>query len=550
MVSQLDCCQLFRGELIDNSLLKQQLEDRYDNEGAFFLNLFSLISNSNLLQLELTDYLLIHKGAICERQIIRDLDSSKFVVRESANRLMQKLVKHPELNLELVIDHADGHDTYQLVNPTATNGNHLYGLYLRETIQYRILMYLLDKSSYSVPRLATKLNVSESTLFRQTSQLNEQLAEFNLQIKNGHLYGGELQIVHFYYSLLWNSRPLTEFKAFREEVEIHQLTEKLEIMLTTKFDERTSLMIALWLKVCRVRLKLANDIKGEEYGESLKEAFQDPLYRQVLRAYNSVIVNNPTSRNIRNSLYLYLFIITELIRDNRNQLVLKTMNHASWENPFTVVNHHVDWVFTTSFKQLQLSNPTIEERLKDKWQPLFTQLFNQHYFFKGRIVFSFGDYRKHKRGESWERPDLATPLITILQERSLSVIDQADNRDYLELAYSHFFKFFLNDAMLYGQRKKIIGLYSKHGVPYLKNLARDFEHKLQLPNNYEIEMATTNQTYDLFIADSPYFLDVFKFKNSYLLNDFYSEGDLDNLETFVSQIAAHNFYEQNANSEF
>lgn len=142
-------------------------------KGLFFLNLFSLISNSNLLQLELTDYLLIHKGAICERQIIRDLDSSKFVVRESANRLMQRLVKYPELNLELVIDHADGHDTYQLVNPTATNANHLYGLYLRETIQYRILMYLLDKSSYSVPRLATKLNVSESTLFRQTSQLNE-----------------------------------------------------------------------------------------------------------------------------------------------------------------------------------------------------------------------------------------------------------------------------------------------------------------------------------------------------------------------------------------
>ncbi|WP_057757031.1 helix-turn-helix domain-containing protein [Lapidilactobacillus dextrinicus] len=514
------------------------------------MNLFSLISNNNLQELELIDYLLSHnKTTVCDKQLVYNLDTSKFIIHESANRLMQKLLEHPELGLKLAIDNSEGHDAYQILNSTATNVNQLYDLYLHETLQYQILMYLFDKFSYNVPQLADKLNISESTLFRQTGHLNHKLSEFGIKIKNGRIYGSELQIVHFYYLFLWSTCSLVQFKTLRKESETQNIIKKLETILDTNFSAQTSLSLALWLKVCQSRLKLVNEFKENEYDELLKDAFQDPLYHKILQAYNSTAVTNITNLNKKNSLYLYLFIITDLIRDNQNQLVLRKINQASWKNPFIVVNRHVDWIFTTAFKQLKLSNYLAEENLKEKWQPLFTQLFNQHYLFKGQIIFSFSDYWTHKYKKSWNRSNLATPLITILKDQSLETIDQTTNRDYLELTYSHFFNFFLDDAMYYKSDKKLIGLYSKHGVPYLKKLKRDFEHKLQPPNKYQIEIATSTQNYDLFIADSPYFLETFKFKNSYLLKDFYSEKDLDNLETFVCQIAATDFHQQNVNQE-
>ncbi|WP_164506912.1 helix-turn-helix domain-containing protein [Lapidilactobacillus bayanensis] len=156
------------------------------------MNLFSLMSDSNLLQVELASYLFAHQSIITEKQLIDDLHSTKFTIREASTRLNSKLLKHPELNLTLTVDTTNRSTTYQLLNPTSINSNYLYVIYLNETIQYQILLHLFDKSSYSVPNLAASLNISESTLFRQTNHLNKMLAEFNLKIKNGHLYGTEL----------------------------------------------------------------------------------------------------------------------------------------------------------------------------------------------------------------------------------------------------------------------------------------------------------------------------------------------------------------------
>lgn len=75
-----------------------------------------------------------------------------------------------------------------------------------------MLVYLLEHQQVSIVRLATAFNISESSVFRKIKELNQLLEEFGLQIKNGQLYGEELQIRYFYYELFQyipeDQRPL------------------------------------------------------------------------------------------------------------------------------------------------------------------------------------------------------------------------------------------------------------------------------------------------------------------------------------------------------
>ena len=72
---------------------------------------------------------------------------------------------------------------------------------LQESLKFKMLVYLLEHQQVSIVRLATAFNISESSVFRKIKELNQLLEEFGLQIKNGQLYGEELQIRYFYYEL-------------------------------------------------------------------------------------------------------------------------------------------------------------------------------------------------------------------------------------------------------------------------------------------------------------------------------------------------------------
>ncbi len=83
---------------------------------------------------------------------------------------------------------------------------------LQESLKFKMLVYLLEHQQVSIVRLATAFNISESSVFRKIKELNQLLEEFGLQIKNGQLYGEELQIRYFYYELFQyipeDQRPL------------------------------------------------------------------------------------------------------------------------------------------------------------------------------------------------------------------------------------------------------------------------------------------------------------------------------------------------------
>lgn len=489
------------------------------------------MSANTLRQIELASYLFLHQTTVAEKQLLQDLNMTKFSLRETSSRLSQKLKQHPELRLQLKTSATKRSVSYQLLNPTSINSKYLYVIYLNETIQYQILIYLFDKDSYNVPHLATLLNISESTLFRQTSILNRKLAEFDLQIKNGHLYGTELQKINFYYELIWNSAPLTDSQRYREETSIKQIIQELAKNLETTFDESTSLKLATWLKICRIRIKVDPIEKDNQYCSLLETAFKDPLFRLVLNAFNTATIYDTYSKDNRPSLYLYLFIVSLFAQNDHNQMIL---NHdASWQNPFTLINQHVDWIFEETFSQLQLTDLSINNALKLTWRPTLTQLFNQHYLFKGHAVFSYDDYKLNETPQNIT----ANALVERLINNSLKTIDQTDQYDYLKQSYNHFFTEFLNDALKYTEHKIQLGIYTKQGFCYNRFLEKKFANNLSLAHNCAIETAQASKQYDILITDTVYFLKIFEFKHYYILNDSLSATDFENLGTILHELS-------------
>ena len=75
-----------------------------------------------------------------------------------------------------------------------TKGRDIRRLFLDNAVKYQILDYLLYHQQFLAHQLAQELMISEATLGRHISGLNQILSEFELSIQNGRLKGPEHQI--------------------------------------------------------------------------------------------------------------------------------------------------------------------------------------------------------------------------------------------------------------------------------------------------------------------------------------------------------------------
>ena len=91
--------------------------------------------------------------------------------------------------------------------------------YVKRSLKYQLINYIFKYQEFTVVKIISDLSISESTLFRKIKELNSLLKEFGIKIKNGHIYGEELQIRYFYFQVYWF---LTTYEEFQEAMETNQ----------------------------------------------------------------------------------------------------------------------------------------------------------------------------------------------------------------------------------------------------------------------------------------------------------------------------------------
>ncbi|AMB93555.1 helix-turn-helix domain-containing protein [Aerococcus sanguinicola] len=152
--------------------------------------------------------------------------------------------------------------------------------FLQDSIKYQILDYLFDKGEFAINQLADHLLVSEATLNRHLAQLNQDLQEFDLQIRNGRLKGPHQQILYFYYQLYAISLPPATKEALIKHYDLKAYLPYFEKINKGPFTPRGEDRLALWLYVTQ---RLAR-LKERDY-ESLYRISADlqdrPFYQRA-----------------------------------------------------------------------------------------------------------------------------------------------------------------------------------------------------------------------------------------------------------------------------
>lgn len=169
--------------------------------------------------------------------------------------------------------------------------------FIKESINYQILMAFYNNESNSVDNLSLSLNVSESSIFRRIKQLNKLLSEFDIQIAHGAMTGSELQIRFFYYSLFL----ATDFN-YDDNVEAGVIVEYIKIFekyFDFNVNDSNLMRIKIWMKV-NVHRMMGKNRDNWVISDNLEDMIaNNSLFAQVEEKMSDVYVQFSHKIDIR-----------------------------------------------------------------------------------------------------------------------------------------------------------------------------------------------------------------------------------------------------------
>lgn len=151
----------------------------------------------------------------------------------------------------------------------------------QSSIKYQVLSEIFDKEEFTIQSLSQRLLLSEASLNRQLSALNQLLEEFGLVIRNGRLKGSELQIRYLYFQLFWHFGGTSQQTL--EDMTVYQqpLVQALSRFYDQPFTPKQTDQCLLWLFINQKRMRLAHLDFTALY--QLMQPYQDYKFYDRLR---------------------------------------------------------------------------------------------------------------------------------------------------------------------------------------------------------------------------------------------------------------------------
>ena len=166
-----------------------------------------------------------------------------------------------------------------------TKGRDIRRLFLSNSIKYQILNYLLYHQQFLAHQLAQELMISEATLGRHISGLNQILSEFELSIQNGRLKGPEHQIRYLYFCLfrkVWSSQ---DWEKELQKPERRKEVGVLEELCGAQLSQGQRLDLALWTHITQQRLRV-NACQFKDIEQKMQGYFENIFYQRLHRRTN------------------------------------------------------------------------------------------------------------------------------------------------------------------------------------------------------------------------------------------------------------------------
>ena len=220
---------------------------------------------------------LLQESQTTVKAVMEETGFSKATLTKYVTLLNDKAL---ERDLELTIHLED--ENLRLSVGAATKGREIRSLFLENAIKYQILVYLLYHQQFLAHQLAQELMISEATLGRHLSSLNQILSEFDVSIQNGRWRGPEHQIRYFYFCLfrkVWSSK---DWENEMQKVERRQEIIGLEEICGASLSSGQQLDLVLWSHISHQRLRV-KACQFQVIEEKMRGYFNNIFYLRLLR---------------------------------------------------------------------------------------------------------------------------------------------------------------------------------------------------------------------------------------------------------------------------
>ena len=392
---------------------------------------------------------------------------------------------------------------------------------VQQSLKFNLLVYLLEHHQASIVRLATAFNISESSVFRKIKELNQLLQEFSLQIKNGQLYGEELQVRYFYYVLFQfiseSQRPLflqqTHAKA--------PLMLGLERALETTFSQESASKIACWLGITRKRL-----LSEKTTFATLKEKKilyqKDRLYQALDPVISLYLSRTAAEISGYEPLMFYSFFVSFAVLSEEHFYQYDLTR--SKKLPTAVLDTYIRETMLWHYRPRKLK---IKEEKAVGYQ--LAQIDNEFYFFRGVMMIYEPEHLLQQQKKMLGRS--LSQLLERLKETTLTQLPAKQGEEaalsYLMIQYANILMmidFYIAKSVTIGIDIETLPIYR---VAFQQFLLRE----LKGISGIEIENRRPGKKYDLVITFNQEDLH----QNYYYLSEFASSYDIARLKQKIEE---------------
>lgn len=475
-----------------------------------------LLEKKEQLQITILRELVLQGGIVATNELREKVGLSKSAFDQYLEEIsviglmMGKKVAIKRTEFQLVLELADDNSLEKILI-----------FLVQQSLKFNLLTYLLEHHQASIVRLATAFNISESSVFRKIKELNQLLREFSLQIKNGQLYGEELQVRYFYF-VLFQFIPESQRPQFlRQPIHKSPLVLGLERGLETTFTVEATRKIACWLGITRKRL-----LSEKTTFDTLKEKKQlyqkDRLYQAIDPILSLYLSRTAADLSGYEALMFYSFFVSFAVLDEE-QFYQYDLTRSK-KLPTAVLDTYIRETMLWHYRPRRLK---IKEEKAVGYQ--LAQIHNECYFFQGTMMIY---EEKHLLAQ--QKKMLGQSLSQLLERLKETTIAQLSAKQLEASALNYLMIEYANILMMidfYIAKSVKIGI-DIHTLPIYRIAFQQYLlSELKGISGIEIENKQKGKNYDLVITfnqEEPQ-------QNYYYLSEFASTYDIARLKQKIEQ---------------
>lgn len=475
-----------------------------------------LLEKKEQLQVLILRDMVLHGGTVGTNQLRKQVNLSKTSFDQyiaeipMIGRMMGKKVAIKRNEFQVTLELAEDVSLEKII------------LFLvQQSLKFNLLVYLLEHHQASIVRLATAFNISESSVFRKIKELNQLLQEFSLQIKNGQLYGEELQVRYFYYVLFQfiseSQRPLF----LQQTPDKAPLILGLERALETTFSQESASKIACWLGITRKRL-----LSEKTTFATLKEKKilyqKDRLYQALDPVISLYLSRTAAEISGYEPLMFYSFFVSFAVLSEEHFYQYDLTR--SKKLPTAVLDTYIRETMLWHYRPRKLK---IKEEKAVGYQ--LAQIDNEFYFFRGVMMIYEPEHLLQQQKKMLGRS--LSQLLERLKETTLTQLPAKQGEEaalsYLMIQYANILMmidFYIAKSVTIGIDIETLPIYR---VAFQQFLLRE----LKGISGIEIENRRPGKKYDLVITfnqEDPH-------QNYYYLSEFASSYDIARLKQKIEE---------------